>query len=72
MGHVVQFGMQTFYLCLADAEFAVEERPDVHIGLQIVHLKHLALLAVLDAEPIEFGIKRPQVDADTVDLDVGL
>ena len=53
-------------------DLVTKEFPNVDIGLQIVHLEHLALLAVLDAKPVEFCVECQQVDADTVNLDVGL
>ena len=69
---VMQFSAQPLDTCFADADLAVEQCPEVNIGLQIVHLEHLALLAVFDTQPIELGVKRQQVDAYTVNLDGGL
>lgn len=69
---VMQFGAQPLNTCFADADLAVEQRPEVNISLQIVHLEHLALLAVFDTQPVELGIECQQVDAYAVNQDGGL
>ena len=70
---VVDLGMDALEAGLLDAYDAVDdERHEVGLDLEEVGTEHRSLLAVLDIEPVEFGIEGDEVDADAVDVDARL
>ena len=72
LGHLMQLGPDTLHLDLGHHDLVVQQSHDVDVGLQLFHLQHRPLLAVLYAQPEEMGVQRQQVNADAVYLDLRL